>query len=235
MNSKNNRFADSFCRKWLFMPLAAGAVVLIIGVRPAEAVGLAVDAHGGTLGMGIGATFRLTGNMNVRAGINSGEFEVVEVDDDEGLNYDNPSLEFDNQYAFLDLYPSSRSNFHFTVGMVQNNNEISAGASVDSSGQFVGDTQAPPGTSVTGTVSFDGTASYAGIGWGNAFGRNKGFYIGIDLGILSQGDPTVVIDVVDSTNTITDDDIEQEEQDLENELDGIDLWPVINVSLGFRF
>lgn len=235
MNRANNGFIGFFCRKASFALVLAGGMAALTATRPAAALDLAVDAHGGTLGAGIGASLQLTGNLNVRAGINSGDFEILDIEDDEGLNYENPTLKFDNQYAFLDLYPSSRGNFRVTVGLVSNNNEITAGALVDSPGQFVGDTQAQPGTSVTGTVSFNGTASYAGIGWGNAFGRNKGFYLGIDLGVMSQGDPTAVIDVVDSTNTITADDIEQEEQDLEDELDGIDLWPVINVSLGFRF
>lgn len=235
MKSENNKFTGFGGRKWLVMPLALGAVVLAIGVRPAMAVGLAVDAHGGSLGMGVGATFQLTGNVNVRTGINSGDFEIVDIEDDEGLNYDNPTFEFKNQYAFVDLYPSSRGNFRFTLGLVQNDNEITAAASVDDTGQFVGNTEAPINTSVHGRVSFDGTATYAGIGWGNAFGRNDGFYFGIDLGLLSQGDPQVDVVVIDNTNTISAEDVEQERQDLEDELDGVDLWPVVNVSLGFRF
>lgn len=231
MRKENNGFIGVFGCKSLFI---LAIVWVIMGVRPTAAVGLAVDVHGGSLGTGVGATLQLTGNVNVRAGINSGDFEIVDIEDDEGLNYDNPTFEFDNQFAFVDLYPSSRGNFRFTLGLVQNNNEITAGATVDSSGQFVGDTEAPPNTSVHGRVSFEGTAPYAGIGWGNAFGRNEGFYFSIDLGVMSQ-DPTVELIVVDETGTITEEDEEQERQDLENELDGIDLWPVVNVSLGFRF
>lgn len=235
MNRENNSFAGFICHKSLLMLTAATAMMALMGLRPAAALDIAADVHGGTLGMGIGASFQLTGNLNVRAGLNSGEFEIVDIDDDEGLDYDNPSFEFDNQYAFVDLYPSSGGNFRFTLGLVQNGNEITAGASVDSSGQFVGDTEAPINTSVTGIVSFDGTATYAGIGWGNAFGRNNGFYLAIDLGIMSQGDPQVDLIVIDNTGTISEQDRQQEERDMQNELDGIDLWPVGTVSLGYRF
>lgn len=208
--------------------------MVLMAAPPAAALDMAVDVHGGSLGAGVGASLQLTGNLNVRAGINSGDFEIVEIEDDEGLDYGNPTFEFDNQYALIDFFPSNRSNLRFSVGLVSNNNEINASATVDSSGQFVGDTEAPPNTSVHGRISFEGTATYAGFGWGNAFGRNKGFYIGIDLGVISQ-DPQVEVIVIDDTNTISEEDVEQERQDLENELDGIDLWPVLNVSLGFRF
>ncbi|HEX7028465.1 MAG TPA: hypothetical protein VF268_14585 [Gammaproteobacteria bacterium] len=236
MKSENSK-VTGFCGwKWPLIPLALSLAAFAMGVRPAAAAGpFAVDVHGGSLGTGVGASFRLTGNLNVRAGINSGEFELVEIEDDDGLNYDNPTFEFDNQFAFLDWYPSKRSNFRFSLGVVQNNNEITASAFVDTSGQFVGDTEAPPNTSVHGRISFEGTAGYAGIGWGNAFGRNKGFHLGIDLGVMSQGDPQVDVVVIDDTNTVSEEDVEQERQDLENELEGIDLWPVLNVSLGFRF
>jgi hypothetical protein len=235
MNRANNGFIGFFCRKASFALVLAGGMAALTATRPAAALDLAVDAHGGTLGTGIGASLQLTGNLNVRAGINSGDVEIIDIEDDEGLNYENPAIKFDNQYAFLDLYPSSRGNFRVTVGLVSNNNEINAGAVVDSSGQNVGNTEAPVGTSVHGRVSFEGTAPYVGFGWGGAFGRNKGFYLGIDLGVMSQGDPQVDLVVIDNTNTISQQDVEQERQDLEDELDGIDLWPVINVSLGFRF
>lgn len=233
MNRENNEFTGYFCRKASFILITVGGMALLAS-HPAAALGLAVDVHGGSLGTGIGASFQLTGNLNVRAGINSGDFEIIDIEDDEGLNYDNPTFEFDNQYAFIDLYPSSRGNFRVTLGLVQNNNEITASATVDSSGQFVGNTEAPPNTSVHGRISFEGTSGYAGIGWGNAFGPNEGFYLGIDLGVMSQ-DPRVDVVVIDDTNTISDEDVEQERQDLEDELDGVDLWPVVNVNFGFRF
>lgn len=235
MNRANDSFIGFFCRKASFSLVLAGGVAALMAACPAAALGLAADVHGGTLGAGVGASLELTGNLNVRAGINSGDFEIIDIEDDEGLNYENPKFEFDNQYAFLDFYPSSRGNFRLTVGLVSNNNEINAGATVDSSGQNVGNTEAPVGTSVHGRVSFEGTATYAGFGWGGAFGRNKGFYFGVDLGVMSQGDPQVDVVVIDNTNTISQQDVEQERQDLEDELDGIDLWPVISVSLGFRF
>lgn len=234
MNRANSSFIGFFCRKASFVLVLATGVAALTAARPAAALGLAVDVHGGTLGAGVGASLQLTNHLNVRAGINSGDFEIINIDDNEGLNYENPTFKFDNQYAFLDLYPFS-GNLRFSLGMVSNNNEINAGAMVDSSGQYVGNTEAPINTSVHGRVTFEGTATYAGIGWGNAFGRNKGFYFSVDLGVMSQGDPQVDLEVVDNTNTISQQDVEQERQDLKDELDGIDLWPVINVGLGFRF
>lgn len=234
MNKKNNGLSAYFRRKASFI-LTGIAGLMAFMAAPVSALDLAVDVHAGSLGTGIGAAFELTENLNVRAGINSGDFEIVDVEDDEGLNYDNPTFEFDNQYAFVDWYPSRGGSFRLSLGLVQNDNEITASARVDSSGQFVGNTEAPINTAVHGGISFDGTSSYLGVGWGNAFGRNEGFYFGIDLGVLSQGDPQVDIVVIDNTNTISQEDVELERQDLEDELDGVDLWPVINLSFGFRF
>ncbi len=214
-----------------------GALVALLVIVPgsARALDWAVDVHAGTLGFGVGGTIKITRNLNTRFGINTGDLGIVDVEDDEGLNYDDPTFDFDNTYGFVDWYPSRRSKFRFSAGIILNDNTISAGALVDTLDQQVGGVTAPVGTRVSGEVSFDDLASYAGVGWGNAFGRGGAFNFGFDLGIMFQGSPVVDLTVVDPSNTITQADVEQERQDLQNEVDDIDIWPVVSFSFGYRF
>ena len=207
----------------------------LLGPTTAGAVNIAVDLHAGSLGAGVGASLGLSSHFNLRVGINSAELEVIDIEDEDGLDYQNPNLSFDNQYLFIDWFPSARSQFRLTAGAVLNNNEITATATVDGDGQLVGGVEAPIGTGVSGNIYFEDTAGYLGIGWGNAFGFKRRFNIGFDIGVLLQGSPQVALAVNDPTNTITDADVEMERQDLEAEIKDIDLWPVVTFSVGVAF
>jgi hypothetical protein len=199
----------------------------------ASALDFAVGASGGTMGTGVQATLGLNSHLNLRFGVNSGEYEIMEVEADQGLEYDNPTVDFDNQYLMLDFYPFSRGNLHLTAGYFKNKNSITAAARVNPDDEvFIGSTQAPPNTEVTGLISCDDGA-YAGIGFGNAV---KGGFIhfGLDIGVVLQGSPKVGYAVIDETNTIQQSDIEQERAELEEEVKDFDMWPVISLSLSIQ-
>ena len=199
----------------------------------ASALDFAVGAHGGTMGTGIEATLGLNSHLNLRAGINEGEYEVMEIEADEGLEYDNPTVDFDNQYLMLDFYPFSDGNLHLTGGYFKNKNTITAAGRIDDSNQFIGETEAPIDTEVTGFIAFD-DGTYAGIGFGNA--ASGGFiHFGLDIGVIMQDAPQVGYAVIDSTGTIQDEDIEQERADLQEEVKDFDMWPVVNLSLSVQF
>lgn len=210
--------------------LLSSASVLALGEGK-----FAVDAHAGSLGFGVGVSYDLNRHLNLRGGINTGELELIDVEDDEGLNYDNPTFEFDNVYALVDIYPARRGSFRITAGAVLNNNQITAGATVDGAGQFIGNVAAPIGTGVEGSIEFDSASPYVGIGWGNVFGRKKLVSFNFDLGVLLQGDPAVNLTITDPTGTVTEEDAELERRDLEEEVGSLDIWPVVNFNVNVRF
>lgn len=211
-----------------------GALAGLAMPGTAAALDFAVGAHGGTMGTGIEATFGLNSHLNLRAGINSGEYEIMEVEDDGGLEYDDPKVDFDNQYLMLDIYPFSGGNMHLTAGYFINKNSITAGAVVTDSNQNVGNNPAPVGTRVNSLIKFE-DGGYVGIGFGNAASGGL-IHFGLDIGVVMQGSPQVGIQVLDPTGVErTDPDVEAERQDLENEVKDADMWPVVNLSLSFQF
>ncbi|HEY3487397.1 MAG TPA: hypothetical protein VGL10_04975 [Gammaproteobacteria bacterium] len=202
----------------------------------ATAVDFAVGAQGGTLGTGLQITYGLTEHFNLRAGINSSEYEhdMVDIENSDGLTYENPTIDFDNQYLFLDIYPFSRGNLHLTAGYVKNNNSITTTAEADG-GEVFGEEFADADTRVSALINFEDGA-YAGIGWGNAV-KGGLIHFGFDLGVVMQGSPKVEIEVLDDPSggaLITDEDIEAEEQELEEDAKDADMWPVISLSMSIQ-
>jgi hypothetical protein len=194
---------------------------------------VAIFAQGGSLGTGVGLGFDLNQHMNVRLGVNSSEYEgIVDIDDEDGLTYQDPEIEFDNKYLFLDFYPFRQGNLHLTLGYVQNDNSITLAAQADENA-FIGDQAVPAGTGVAGKVVFDDGA-YAGIGWGNAFGRNSVFEFGLDVGVLMQGSPQVDLTVTGDFD-VPEEEVAREEQEAEDEVKDNDMWPVVSVSFAIRF
>lgn len=96
--------------------------------------------------------------------------------------------------------------------------------------------------SVRGKVEVEPIAPYIGFGYDGALNPHGNFRFAIDLGMLFQGDPKVKMSpaagdenpllepLVDSTVSFS-----QQERDIENDLIWMKFYPVIKVSLGYRF
>lgn len=226
----------------------SGIAVLaaLLVTAPASALDFGVDVHAGSMGAGVGAALQISPNINMRVGLNRFDYDV-DVDDEDGLRYD-ADFELNNQYLMLDLYPSRRSGFRFSLGMYLNDNEVNAGATVLNNGDaLIGNSDAAAGTSVNSKISFDSEAGYLGIGWGNLFSKGM-FSFGMDLGLVYQGSPRADLNVTLSdslsqaceTNPggygcISEADIAAEEAQLEDELSDYDAHPLIQMNFGFRF
>jgi hypothetical protein len=202
----------------------------------AAALDFAVGAQGGTLGTGVQITYGLSRHFNLRAGINSYEYEHdIEIENSDGLSYDNPTIDMDNQYLFLDMYPFSGGNLHLSVGYVMNDNSIRAGAETDGT-QDIGGQTADANTRVNASISFEDGA-YAGFGWGNAV-KGGLIHFGLDIGVLMQGSPNIELELLNDPTggaVIGDDEITAEELDLEEESKDQEWWPVVSLSLSIQF
>jgi hypothetical protein len=216
--------------------LAATLTGLIIMPGSAVALDLAVGAHGGTMGTCVEVGLGFTDFLSLRAGTNSGEYEIeLDIEDPEGLDYENPNFDFDNQYLMLDVYPFA-GKFHVTAGYFKNNNTILTSARVDDSEITIGGQQPDIDTAVSASISFD-VGAYAGFGWGNTASGGM-FNFGLDIGVVMQGAPQVDIDITEDPPagfTITEDDIAAEEDQFEEENKDFDMWPVINLSFSIQF
>ncbi len=227
----------------------AGFGLIVSALMPVSvsALDFGVDAHAGTMGLGVGAALQLTRNVNLRVGLNDWD-DNFDIDDQDGLDYDG-EYSLDNQYVMLDLYPSRNGSFHFSVGAYLNDNEITGIATVLSDGTSeIGDSDVLAGTVATGKIGFQSEAGYVGIGWGNTFSKGL-IHFSFDLGAVLQGSPNADLNVTQTPElaarcaldpslvgcVISEADILLEEQQLEDELSDYEVHPLVQLSVGFSF
>lgn len=212
--------------------LCAGVYALNPSIANADGVGIGVKA--GTLGAGVEASVSLVSNLNLRLGANKFKYEFDDTLDD--IKY-NTELDLNSQSLMLDWHPFGGS-FRLSAGVFRNRNEVSA-VGTPTTGAQIGDTFYSPAQigTVSGTVSLDPSASYLGIGWGNAVGKNKRFGFIVDLGVLFQKSPDVTLS---TTGLLSSDpgfqaDLRQEELNIEADIEDFEAYPVVSLGFSFRF
>ncbi|MBA3581053.1 MAG: hypothetical protein H0W44_01230 [Gammaproteobacteria bacterium] len=199
---------------------------------PTQAARVAVHASGGTLGIGPAVTVGLSRSFNVRAGLGSLDADKDFTEDD--INY-TATYELDSRYALLDWHPMGWK-VRLTAGLVNIENGINLQSNVPSLSAQIGDNYYNQDVDITGRLTLaDGTYPYFGIGFGNAVSRGIPFGFGIDIGVIKQDTPEADISVNSPQGLVSESDIQKEESELNEEFKGLDLWPVLNMSVSYRF
>ncbi len=193
----------------------------------AAAEGLAAAAKVGTLGLGVELTKSLTTKSNVRLGIN--HYTYSTSTSRSGVDYD-IDLELRSVSALFDWYPAGGA-FRFTAGALYNDNKLDGRAKTDRA-ITIGDTTYPAGTTLNGDVSFNRASPYLGIGWGNPVSGSKRLSVSFDLGVVYQGAPDVKLT---SNAGVSQADLDKESEQLKQDLDDLRNYPVIALSIGYRF
>lgn len=194
-----------------------------------------VSARVSTLGLGADLSRSLARRrLALRFGYSgfSTDFNGTESDIDYAIDLSLSSLAVN-----ADWHPWGNGLF-LTGGALVNNNEITAVGEPDGQTVEIGDETfliEDVGT-LTGAVDFEDLAPMIGLGWNGAFGRSR-FGFGFSAGVVFQGEPRVTL-VADGP--IADDPTFQEELDrelaeLQDEVDGFTLYPVVNLGLNYRF
>ncbi|HWP94355.1 MAG TPA: hypothetical protein VNL72_01275 [Gammaproteobacteria bacterium] len=213
--------------------LCAAACLLLPQTVPAAGTGITVKA--GTLGLGLELQQALTKRFALRVGLNDYTYEYDTTKDDVNYSFD---FNLESKALMLDWHPFAGT-FRLTAGMYRNDNALNGQAEAASSYQIGNRTYTP---SEIGTlysdITFDDTATYFGLGWGISPDSDGGFGIAVDLGLLKQGTPTV--DLRAEGGTLVSDpqfqsDIQQEEQNLQEDLEEFDVYPVVSLGLSYRF
>ena len=159
----------------------------------------------------------------------------VEIDD---IDFDG-HLDFSNVGLTLNWLPFESSGFRITGGAYHGNNSFrgratSAGKTVDINGT---DYRIGPGDFVRGSVEFDSISPYFGIGWDWLLGANDQFTLGLDLGVLYLGDPSVKLATSPTIGgmPVPGADLEAERRDIASEIEDYKFLPVLKVSFTYRF
>ncbi|MBN2128697.1 MAG: hypothetical protein JW741_04345 [Sedimentisphaerales bacterium] len=196
--------------------------------------GLAIAGKAGTLGLGGELMVNVLSDVNCRFGAT-----VLDLDLDGELADIDYDFDMDLQTfpLMLDWYPFDDS-FHISAGIIINETDVGLDAELDGS-ITIGSTEYDAGDIgvLSGEMTVDHTVPYVGIGWGNAFGKNRRWGILTDFGVAFIGSPDVTLTATGPLATDPDflADLAREEEDLEDDIGDFKVYPVLSASLFFRF
>lgn len=199
-----------------------------------KAEGAAVGLKVSTLGAGIEAVNSFNDQLNGRFSVQY--FKYSDDYSSSSVNYDG-DLVLKSVLGTLDYYPFE-SIFHLSAGALLNGNKIDLrgeslkGATGDNSlvGALLGNLE--------GNVQGNTIAPYFGLGFGNpVVGDQGGFGFKADVGLVYHGNPTVSLsaDGLLAGTPLGQTLIAQEEAELQDDVDGYEWYPVVGLSLFYRF
>lgn len=215
--------------------LLAGALF----TQPAAAVGrngLGVGVGISTLGAGADIIGRINDNLNLRLGLHGFTYNIDGSYD--GVEYD-ADLELFTGMLLADWFPFT-NNFRVSAGLMYNGNEVSLSSSAKHTYFTIGDHtyKAKDVGTLSGSGDFNPIAPYLGFGYGGTFGDLNNFTFSFDIGILYQGSVDISSYTATgplATNAQFQADMETERQQLEDDLDDYQFYPVVSFGVAYKF
>lgn len=189
---------------------------------------------GGLLGPGPEIGYRATEQLGVRAGANFLSFaKNIKVDD---IRYEEQPV-LRSGGAMIDFYPFE-GGFRVSAGARVNGNKVRAKATPLTSVGVGNQIFTPAQISVlSGVARVRDFAPAVTFGYGGML--QSGFVVAVEAGALFQGAPRLR-DFRSEGGTLSGDpafqaQLERERVELENDIDDYRLYPVVQLSLGYRF
>ncbi|MEL6302330.1 MAG: hypothetical protein AAFV47_06290 [Pseudomonadota bacterium] len=192
-----------------------------------------VGLKAGTLGIGIEGTYKISEKWGIRGGIN--QFDYSFDDDIDDITFDG-DLELNSITLLADFRPAG-GGFRITGGAVINNNEVTAVADPFADYEIGNNTYTLEEVGTLSAVAdFDSVAPYIGLGYDWGLGERA--TISFDLGVLAQGEAAIGID--STGGTLSNDPALRADLDIEEEigvddLDELELFPVLSLGFHYRF
>lgn len=203
------------------------ALILATGTAMAAEVYTGV----GTTGLKLGYSHTLSNNFGARA-----EYNTLDYDRDfntSDADYEG-NIKFNSAGLYLDYFPFSNG-FRVSAGALIGNNKISAnGKPKNGTYTINGQQYNAAGESVSATAKFPDVQPYVGIGYGYAPKRTGlGFYA--DLGV-AYGKPKTTLTVSQGLRAQAGQaNIDAERNKLQDEVDKLKTYPVLNVGVSYAF
>jgi hypothetical protein len=220
----------------------APAVLLALGATASCAANAqaGITADLGTTGAGAHVVVPLGTTLNARLGANymSRDFEKNTTNVDYKLKGKLQTVD-----ALLDWYVLDGSSFHLTGGVVYNGNKFDATGNPSRLGTFKlnGKTYAVSDVGIlTGKLDYRKAAPYLGIGWGNTLGTGSKWNVSADIGAFYQGHVKVELASVGCGAAAAAcarlaNDVAAEALRLREDTDKLKFYPVLRLSIGYRF
>lgn len=210
------------------LTLSAPAARADIPFAPTVSIGPTV----GTLGVGVEAGVRVGRWFGVRADWRGFPYETERGIGDVDYDVDATLSSFG---ATADLY--LLLGLRLSAGLRLNDNGADI-VGVPSGPIRIGGTIYQPAEvgRLDGTVSFDDTAPYLGIGYTGGL-PFLGLDLVLDVGVLRQGSPRVTLGATGPVTALPGfaAELERERREVEDDLDFLDWYPVVSVGLVYRF
>ena len=222
---------------------------LLFFVSNVYALDVGVGAKVGTNGVGIDLSVGLTRNINLR--LTAAAIDIDDEDEtfsvgDSGADGDiDAELDFDyGATALLIDWHVFDGGFRLTAGILKNHGKADITGELQSSITIDGQPLDPDDISgdIGGEVSLaDSYQPYIGIGWGRGAGGDGGFSLSVDVGValLDPGvdfDATVNAGGPNGLNQAELDALLSEiESDAEDDLDDLEVWPVLAIGVNYAF
>ncbi|HMO05002.1 MAG TPA: hypothetical protein PKC67_10655 [Kiritimatiellia bacterium] len=196
--------------------------------------GFALGLKVGTLGIGADASIYLSDWVSFRGNVGYLDFTYKDTIDDIDFDLD---LNFQTAMFLLDFYPFEGGNFRISAGVALLDNELGIDGTPEGN-EEIGDNEYTPeqiGT-ISGAAEFDEVAPYIGIGYGNAVRPDYSLTFVVDFGVIFQ-----TYDVsISSSGTAANDptfqqDLAQLQKDIEDEINRLKIYPVINFGIAYHF
>ena len=212
--------------------IAAGTVFAEDVVKSESTPIIGVTAKVGTLGVGADLTLNLGPYFNLRGGYNGLVLnQTVDLDEakiDGELNWQTIPI-------LLDWHPAA-GGFRISAGPVINNNKIILSATPGYTIKLGGKDYEV--LSLDGEISFDQLSWYAGIGSGNAVGKDGRVHFSCDFGVMFHGAPQAEATGI-TGNTILQamfkSDLNEELDEFEEDAKPFAFYPVISFGVSFGF
>jgi len=209
-------------------------ILALGGAGCAESGGLAIAGKAGTLGLGGELTTGITSDINARLGLNTLSYDFDEEFDD--VEYD-VDMDFSSLSALVDWHVFGGS-FRVTGGLLSMDHEFNLDGRPTSSVEIGGTLYGPTDVgTLSGQAEIDGVAPYVGIGWGNPLDRSRRWGLYCDLGVAFTNSPDVSLA---ANGTLASDptfqaNLAKERQEIEDDLEPFQFYPVISLGLYYRF
>lgn len=189
-----------------------------------------------TLGLGLDASMPINDTFSVRFNVNGAS--ATQTDSQDGNDFEG-TLDLFTAGVLLDYYPFE-NNFRVSSGLYYNGNGFkgnikpSNGVDIDIDGTTYSTSDI---ASLDSDISFDTTAPYLGIGWGND-AHDKGWGFTFDFGAMYHGSGKADLTANGVNSFIAqqlENDIAAEEKSINDDLAKVKFYPVIAIGVNYSF
>lgn len=214
------------------------ALVLFPAISNAEGMALAAKV-GITTGYGVEL---IMGGNNLSGRVGYNKYNYNKTGTTNTMDFDF-KLKLQSVSALADWYPFE-GKFRISGGLYNNKSKIEmtgvpgAGATYTFNGTSYNANTAV--SSVQGRISFNPTAPYLGIGWGNPVAKGKGWGMVSDIGVIFQGSPKYTLTATCAAGfpgcAALQADVAAEQAKQQTDLNNsFRKWPVLSIGLTYQW